>query len=85
MIVQISGFRDQLIAAPLKRFTEWQEKHEKVRFPRSIDRGPIEAYNVYTKSLHINSRFRDQLIAAPLKRDIARWIHAPTGEVSAIN
>ncbi len=36
-------FRDQLIAAPLKRGTAHRSRRTSVDFPRSIDRGSIEA------------------------------------------
>ncbi len=59
-------FRDQLIAAPLKRIDVGSVAAALRAFPRSIDRGPIEA----ARSRIGRSRtldFRDQLIAAPLK------------------
>src|SRR5437660_9756153 len=37
-------------------------------FPRSIDRGPIEAQDDYRQALELQGYFRDRLIAAPLKR-----------------
>jgi len=39
----IGDFRDQLIAAPLKPSPPISARKAAKRFPRSIDRGPIEA------------------------------------------
>ena len=59
--------RDQLIAAPLKRFSLKSPRPEMVSVPRSIDRGPIEASSTRLASTWFCSESRDQLIAAPLK------------------
>jgi len=60
-------FRDQLIAAPLKLAGVPAGRVDRIAFPRSIDRGPIEAQSRCGRSKR-NRDFRDQLIAAPLKR-----------------
>jgi hypothetical protein len=40
----VSNFRDQLIAASLKHAMYGETAGEEMEFPRSIDRGLIEAY-----------------------------------------
>ena len=63
-----SAFRDQLIAAPLKQFSLITLLTEVYHFPRSVDRGPIEAWAPQPPAGPCPESFRDQLIAAPLKR-----------------
>src|SRR5579875_2472922 len=60
-------FRDHQIAAPLKH--DWPAASESPRnqFPRSPDRGPIEALPACW-GLSASPYFRDHQIAAPLKR-----------------
>ncbi len=63
----ITYFRDQLIAAPLKLLMPRPDEAHRRRFPRSADRGPIEAVLASTFAIS-TTYFRDQLIAAPLKQ-----------------
>src|SRR5205807_10331631 len=60
-------FRDQLIAASLKLRDGSRIWCTFGRFPRSIDRGLIEA-SADLKPTSTPTNFRDQLIAASLKR-----------------
>ena len=59
-------FRDRKIAAPLKHHIASQVKGCLTTFPRSKDRGPIEAEMLATH-LSMREDFRDRKIAAPLK------------------
>src|SRR5579884_2643152 len=43
VVALLFDFRDHVIAAPLKRPLRFDARLRKVRFPRSRDRGPIEA------------------------------------------
>ena len=61
-----AGFRDQLIAASLKPFFKCEVFSPVETFPRSIDRGLIEARYLRRRRTGL-SGFRDQLIAASLK------------------
>ena len=72
------AFRDQLIAASLKQEPLLQSKTWAVTFPRSIDRGLIEAHWRRAEATAA-SAFRDQLIAASLKRPGARITKAVAG------
>ena len=59
-------FRDQLIAASLKQSCV-QVSISSVEFPRSADRGLIEAASACRANVQSRDDFRDQLIAASLK------------------
>src|ERR1039458_2300367 len=72
-------FRDQLIAAPLKLGQDLRAEVEQHVIPRSIDRGPIEAF-VLTGQFARILQFRDQLIAAPLKQEELSPLTAEYGE-----
>src|ERR1039457_5809589 len=61
-------FRDQLIAAPLKRYGSVAHDRNASEIPQSIDRGPIEALSACVPPGQY-PQFRDQLFAAPLKLD----------------
>jgi len=69
-LVQLRGqapdFRDQMIAAPLKRAHSGSQSSSQAAFPRSDDRGHIEACR-HAFSFECGLHFRDQMIAAPLK------------------
>jgi len=56
-----------MIAAPLKQDVVAQLRAAEGGFPRSDDRGPIEACNGRRVCIP-STDFRDQMIAAPLKR-----------------
>ena len=60
-------FRDQLIAASLKRDMQRDQFAVDHSFPRSADRGLIEAALDAVVDAATASGFRDQLIAASLK------------------
>ena len=60
-------FRDQLVAAPLKRPRGIPTGRRGRRFPRPIGRGPIEAGSTARDRATPHWNFRDQLVAAPLK------------------
>src|SRR5258708_2524878 len=62
-----ASFRDQMIAAPLKLLRLVPALSQNQLFPRSDDRGPIEARRVLRGEPLGSERFRDQMIAAPLK------------------
>src|SRR5579883_1022507 len=64
-------FRDLQIAAPLKLEADGVAVRA-VKFPRSPDRGPIEASRLPGQSAPSSPNFRDLQIAAPLKllRDV---------------
>ena len=64
--LELHYFRDQLIAAPLKRRFGRRTPPPGAPFPRSADRGPIEATWCLPRATAA-AYFRDQLIAAPLK------------------
>ena len=76
-----ADFRDQLIAAPLKQGQQASGGTNIYTFPRSADRGPIEAMPARTKKREL-LYFRDQLIAAPLKQPN---LIVPLGELSFIS
>ena len=78
-------FRDQLIAASLKRRDRAEHTRADIAFPRSIDRGLIEAMraSVVLKS-HLR-HFRDQLIAASLKQASTAPSLPERSVISAIN
>ncbi len=78
-------FRDQLIAAPLKRVFDDRTQCVLLWFPRSIDRGPIEAPMDLPTAERETLGFRDQLIAAPLKRHHSDHLFSTFEDVSAIN
>ncbi len=61
-------FRDQLIAASLKLPPERPRLGRLAEFPRSIDRGLIEAPALPAGTEVPSPDFRDQLIAASLKQ-----------------
>jgi len=60
-------FRDQLIAASLKRAKAYSDRRGSRQFPRSTDRGLIEARFATPTRVGGPTHFRDQLIAASLK------------------
>jgi hypothetical protein len=62
-----ANFRDQLIAASLKQPAEREHGLREGPFPRSADRGLIEAPPVNKQPEPRRFDFRDQLIAASLK------------------
>ncbi len=64
--VQNDPFRDHMIAAPLKLAMVGDPGVEVVGFPRSHDRGSIEA-TCSGDCESWRSAFRDHMIAAPLK------------------
>jgi len=59
-------FRDRMIAAPLKQLFALSFSAIFLLFPRSNDRGPIEALYCLPES-SFSANFRDRMIAAPLK------------------
>ena len=61
------SFRAQLSAAPLKRPTRCQPGCIVSRIPRSIERGPVEAFLQNNQHVIAGNPFRAQLSAAPLK------------------
>jgi len=61
-------FRDQMIAASLKHGDGAYVEREKRQFPRSNDRGLIEARDCDRVDPCGRIDFRDQMIAASLKR-----------------
>ncbi len=63
-------FRDQSIAASLKLLPWLHLLVEHHHFPRSIDRGLIEAYTFRTLAQCRRWPFRDQSIAASLKQKL---------------
>ena len=67
-----TDFRDQLVAAPLKRPRGIPTGRRGRRFPRPIGRGPIEAGSTARDRATPHWNFRDQLVAAPLKLRF-RW------------
>ena len=76
-------FRDQLIAASLKRDRSAMTARDSSRFPRSTDRGLIEAVDPELGADR-HRHFRDQLIAASLKPDCVPRYSAAI-RISAIN
>ena len=70
MPLSYTRFRGQRTAAPLKHACSGGYKRIIKRFPRSKNRGPIEAHTS-TIGGNTGMRFRGQRTAAPLKRPYA--------------
>ncbi len=66
-LAKFPHFRDHQIAAPLKRASEIRSGEFSPGFPRSPDRGPIEAAARLRQRCLPRPDFRDHQIAAPLK------------------
>ena len=62
-------FRAHVSAAPLKRGIDIRKSTDAARFPRSRERGPIEACFALAGAGAGVGRFRAHVSAAPLKRE----------------
>ena len=71
------NFRDQLIAASLKPVVGLGFQPARREFPRSIDRGLIEATQLAFLAFAGCAHFRDQLIAASLKLKLRALLSPP--------
>ena len=63
----VRGFRDQLIAAPLKLGRLRKKRQPVISFPRSIDRGPIEASSDLSVSIAGSRPFPRSIDRGPIE------------------
>ena len=81
----MSRFHVQLNVAPLKRHQGARHEPPAVVFPRSIERGSIEAMSMTVKPGATGVSFHVQLNVAPLKRLARRAGQRGRVEVSTFN
>ena len=79
-------FRDQLIAAPLKPISVPVDYRDQcVAFPRSADRGPIEARPYADAGDWADVRFPRSADRGPIEADAIRTVIVAISAISAIS